>query len=221
LICDIPALRQRRWPGDAGSDERGAAVRPARRVLCHERSETYGENQCRDSPVYLVRHGQSEWNVLRLTGRTDLPPAADVFRARASRTSRIPLRAGRPCGRKWGTAIGTSSSGEPQRAARPAEDPLAATACRDRRFGVRSASQHARRTAHRREFDLFVRSDYRSQVRSNKLSAVRVGRPPRSVVTLGADFFDGALWARFESRRVTERYRCDGSPCAINPQVSG
>jgi hypothetical protein len=44
----------------------------------------------------------------------------------------------------------------------PPADPIAATACRDRRFGVRSASQHARRTAHRREFDLLVRSDKRS-----------------------------------------------------------
>ena len=31
----------------------------------------------------------------------------------------------------------------------------------------------------------------------------------RSVVDLGAGFFDGALWARFESRRVTERRRGD------------
>jgi hypothetical protein len=43
----------------------------------------------------------------------------------------------------------------------------------------------------------------------------------RSVVRLGAGFFDGALWARFESRRVANRCSLRGSRQMTNPQVSG
>ncbi len=41
-------------------------------------------------PVHLVRHGQSEWNVRRLTqGQTAHPPLTDLGRAQATRAARL------------------------------------------------------------------------------------------------------------------------------------
>jgi len=41
-----------------------------------------------------------------------------------------------------------------------------------------------------------------------------------SVVDLGAGFFDGALWARFDSRRLADTYRRFEHVQQVNPQVS-
>jgi hypothetical protein len=46
-----------------------------------------------------------------------------------------------------------------------------------------------------------------SEVGDQLERARHCGRCLRSAVNLRADFFEGALWARFESRRVAERYR--------------
>jgi probable phosphoglycerate mutase len=51
------------------------------------------------APVYLVRHGQSEWNVLRLTqGQTAHPPLTALGREQARRAARLIAAdlAGRP-----------------------------------------------------------------------------------------------------------------------------
>ncbi|MGH3348855.1 MAG: multicopper oxidase domain-containing protein [Nocardioides sp.] len=48
-----------------------------------------------------------------------------------------------------------------------------------------------------------------------------VSRSLRSAVNSGADSLDGALWARFESRTVAERYWRLERPKGIDPQVSG
>jgi probable phosphoglycerate mutase len=53
--------------------------------LHHERSAAYGRIAAVTHPVYVVRHGQSEWNVRRLTqGQTAHPPLTAVGRSQSS-----------------------------------------------------------------------------------------------------------------------------------------
>jgi hypothetical protein len=59
------------------------------RVLHHERSEAYGTISAVTHPVYLVRHGQSEWNVLRSTqGQTSHPRLTSLGSSRPSEPHR-------------------------------------------------------------------------------------------------------------------------------------
>lgn len=69
------------------------------RVLHHEGSEAYGTISTVTHPVYLVRHGQSEWNALRLTqGQTSHPPLTSLGREQAERAASLIGKdlAGRP-----------------------------------------------------------------------------------------------------------------------------
>ena len=53
--------------------------------LHHERSAAYGRMPSVTHPVYVVRHGQSEWNVRRLTqGQTPHPPLTELGRRQSA-----------------------------------------------------------------------------------------------------------------------------------------
>jgi probable phosphoglycerate mutase len=53
--------------------------------LHHERSAAYGRMPSVTHPVYVVRHGQSEWNVRRLTqGQTTHPPRTELGRRQSA-----------------------------------------------------------------------------------------------------------------------------------------
>jgi probable phosphoglycerate mutase len=58
--------------------------------LHHERSAAYGRIAAVTHPVYVVRHGQSEWNVRRLTqGQTAHPPLTAVGRSQSTTAAEL------------------------------------------------------------------------------------------------------------------------------------
>jgi probable phosphoglycerate mutase len=58
--------------------------------LHHERWEAYGRMRHVTHPAYLVRHGQSEWNLRRLTqGQTVHPRLTELGREQASRAAAL------------------------------------------------------------------------------------------------------------------------------------
>ena len=53
--------------------------------LHHEQSAASGRITAMPHPVYLVRHGQSQWNLRRLTqGQTAHPPLTDLGRSQSA-----------------------------------------------------------------------------------------------------------------------------------------
>lgn len=58
--------------------------------LHHEQSAAYGRITAMPHPVYLVRHGQSQWNVRRLTqGQTAHPPLTDLGRSQSAAAAEL------------------------------------------------------------------------------------------------------------------------------------
>lgn len=58
--------------------------------LHHEQSAAYGRITAMPHPVYLVRHGQSQWNVRRLTqGQTLHPPLTDLGRSQSAAAAEL------------------------------------------------------------------------------------------------------------------------------------
>ncbi|GAB3201287.1 2,3-diphosphoglycerate-dependent phosphoglycerate mutase GpmB [Nocardioides hungaricus] len=58
--------------------------------LHHEQSAAYGRITAMPHPVYLVRHGQSQWNLRRLTqGQTAHPPLTDLGRSQSAAAAEL------------------------------------------------------------------------------------------------------------------------------------
>lgn len=58
--------------------------------LHHEQSAAYGRITAMPRPVYLVRHGQSQWNLRRLTqGQTAHPPLTDLGRSQSAAAAEL------------------------------------------------------------------------------------------------------------------------------------
>lgn len=74
--------------------KRGVTVAEPPRTLTgflhHEQSAAYGRITAMPHPVYLVRHGQSQWNVRRLTqGQTAHPPLTDLGRSQSAAAAEL------------------------------------------------------------------------------------------------------------------------------------
>ena len=58
--------------------------------LHHEQSAAYGRITAMPHPVYLVRHGQSQWNLRRLTqGQTAHPPLTELGRSQSAAAAEL------------------------------------------------------------------------------------------------------------------------------------
>jgi probable phosphoglycerate mutase len=58
--------------------------------LHHERFAAYGRMTAMPHPVYLVRHGQSQWNLSRLTqGQTAHPPLTELGRSQSAAAAEL------------------------------------------------------------------------------------------------------------------------------------
>src|SRR5690606_8371940 len=58
--------------------------------LHHEQSAVYGRITTMPHPVYLVRHGQSQWNLRRLTqGQTPHPPLTELGRSQSAAAAEL------------------------------------------------------------------------------------------------------------------------------------
>lgn len=81
------------WLHPTGEGRDVTVAEPPRSLtgfLRHGHGQAYGRMSCMRHPVYLVRHGQSEWNVLRLTqGQTAHPRLTELGRAQAAAAAEL------------------------------------------------------------------------------------------------------------------------------------